>query len=246
MSFQKSHLLCEGKAKKIYSVQGDPHLVWLEFKDDLTAFNAKKRGFFPKKGVINCQLTSFIFDYLKKQSIPNHWIQNTSEREMLCQKVEVIPLEVVVRNRLAGSTARKFHIKEGKDLETPLVELYYKNDELNDPFINDEQALMLKTVTKPSHLLFLKTKAMDINTHLKILFSDVGIELIDFKLEFGVTSSNETLLIDEITPDSCRLWDIKTGERLDKDRFRHDLGQVQESYLDIWERFKRKNIKDNQ
>lgn len=238
MSFQKSHLLYEGKAKKIYSITDHPNLVWIEFKDDLTAFNAQKKGSFEDKGIINCQLTSLIFSYLEKHSIPNHWVEYRGEREMICHKVDVIPLEVVVRNTLAGSTARKFKMTDGTPLDQPLVEFYYKSDELGDPFINDEQALMLKTVKNASDLQELKEKALHVNTHIKELFSEVEIQLIDFKLEFGLNFNNEILLADEITPDSCRLWDIRTGERLDKDRFRQDLGGVKESYLEIWNRLK--------
>ena len=240
---KKSHLLYEGKAKKIYSVVDYQDLVWMEFKDNLTAFNAKKKGAFEGKGIINCQFASFIFSYLKKQSIPNHWLEDIGECEMLCQKVEIIPLEVVVRNRLAGSTAKKFNIKEGTALEKPLVEFYYKDDELSDPFISDEQALMLKTVKDPSHLNILKNTAFNVNRLLQRLFAEAGIELIDFKLEFGLTPMNEILLADEITPDSCRLWDMKTGEKLDKDRFRYDLGHVKESYLKVWNRLNEKREK---
>lgn len=237
--FKKDGLLYEGKAKKIYSVVNRDDLVWMEFKDNLTAFNAQKKGSFDGKGTINRELASLIFSYLKEQSIPNHWIEDMGDREMLCQKVDVIPLEVVVRNRLAGSTAKKFHMKEGTTLEKTLVEFYYKNDELNDPFVSDEQALMLKAVKDPSHLQILKNKAIDVNTHLKNLFAQTGIELIDFKLELGLTPSGEILLADEITPDSCRLWDMKTGEKLDKDRFRRDLGYVKESYLNVLSRLKK-------
>lgn len=236
--FEKADLLYEGKAKKIHSVVGHSDLVWMEFKNHLTAFNAQKKGSFEGKGAINRQVTSLIFSHLRKKSILNHWVQDLGECEMICQKVDVIPIEVVVRNRLAGSTARKFNIEEGTVLEKTLVEFYYKDDPLNDPFISDEQALMLKAVKDPAHLQILKDKSLHVNTHLKNLFIKGGMELIDFKLEWGLTPTGEILLADEITPDTCRLWDIKTGEKLDKDRFRRDLGHVKEGYLNIWNRLK--------
>ncbi len=240
-AFKKGDLLHEGKAKRVYTVVGCEDLVWVDFKDSLTAFNAKKASSFDGKGAINRQITSFIFAYLREKSIANHWIQNVGVCEMICQRVGVIPLEVVVRNRLAGSTSRKFRREEGSPLKKPLVEFYYKDDRLEDPFVSDEQALMLQVVRHPSHLQMLKDRALEINIHLKDLFWKLGIELIDFKLEFGfkeeMSGEGDIVLADEISPDSCRLWDIKTGKKLDKDRFRHDLGGVKESYLDILNRF---------
>lgn len=217
-------------------------MLWLEYKDSLTAFNAQKKGSFAAKGIVNRQIASLIFRFLKVQSVDNHWVEDVSEREMICRKVDVVPLEVVVRNRMAGSTAKKFAIPEGQALDAPLVEFYYKNDDLGDPFLSDDQALMLKTVKCQEDLDQLKKQALIINKHLIYLFSEIGIELIDFKLEFGRlpgVTSGDFLLADEISPDSCRLWDIETGERLDKDRFRRDLGQVEESYQLVWERLRK-------
>lgn len=226
---KKGKLVYEGKAKKVFEVENHPQLYWLEFKDSLTAFNALKKGSFENKGALNHKITSIIFKYLNSMGINSHWVRNISLTEMIVQKLEMIPLEVVVRNVLAGSTAKKFQIEEGQPLETPLVELYYKEDKLGDPFLNDEQALMMKAAHNQNELDQLKETALKINQHLIHFFDEMGIQLIDFKIEFG-RLNNQIILADEITPDSCRLWDKKTNEKLDKDRFRRDLGNVKESY----------------
>ena len=236
MSFEKSDFLYEGKAKRIFSVAGDNAKVWLEFKDDLTAFNAEKKGSFDDKGVINRNIASLIFNYLQQFQVPHHWVTDIGEREMVVDKVEIIPLEVVVRNVLAGSTAKKFAIEEGSPLEKPLVEFFYKKDELGDPFVSDDQALMLKAASNQQQLDQLKAMALEINQYLIKLFDKAGIRLVDFKLEFGVTPEGKILLADEITPDSCRLWDKQSNEKLDKDRFRRDLGNIRESYQNVLER----------
>lgn len=236
MSFEKSDFLYEGKAKRIFSVADDDAKVWLEFKDDLTAFNAEKKGSFDDKGVINRNIASLIFNYLQKFQVPHHWVADIGEREMVVDKVEIIPLEVVVRNVLAGSTAKKFALEEGSPLEKPLVEFFYKKDELGDPFVSDDQALMLKAASSQQQLDQLKAMALEINQYLIKLFDKAGIRLVDFKLEFGVTPEGKILLADEITPDSCRLWDKETNEKLDKDRFRRDLGNIRESYQNVLER----------
>lgn len=236
MAYEKGELLYEGKAKKIFSIPGESETLWVEFKDSLTAFNALKKGEFGSKGVVNRKIASMIFRYLNRQGVGNHWISDEGERSMICRKVTIIPLEVVVRNKLAGSTAKKFNFEEGTPLETPLVEFFYKNDELGDPFLSDEQAMMLKAAESYEQLKELKDQARIINVHLRTLFQEAGIELIDFKLEFGVDAGGKILLADEISPDSCRLWDLETGEKLDKDRFRRDLGQVEESYLEVSKR----------
>ncbi|MBK9037869.1 MAG: phosphoribosylaminoimidazolesuccinocarboxamide synthase [Bdellovibrionales bacterium] len=236
MNYKKGEFLYEGKAKRIFQVKGENDLLWIEFKDSLTAFNAQKKGSFEEKGVVNKRIALLTFRYLKSRGIPSHVVADLSEREMVCEKLSIIPLEVVVRNWLAGSTAKKFALDEGTALEQPLVEFYYKKDELNDPFVSDDQALMLKTVEKQETLNELKIKALEVNKALSDFFKAIGIRLIDFKIEFGFDKNGKILLGDEITPDSCRLWDLATLEKLDKDRFRRDLGKVAESYLEVLNR----------
>jgi phosphoribosylaminoimidazole-succinocarboxamide synthase len=236
VSYKKGEFLYEGKAKRIFQVKGENDLLWIEFKDSLTAFNAQKKGSFEEKGVVNKRIALLTFRYLKSRGIPSHVVADLSEREMVCEKLSIIPLEVVVRNWLAGSTAKKFALDEGTALEKPLVEFYYKKDELIDPFVSDDQALMLKTVEKQETLNELKIKALEVNKALSDFFKAIGIRLIDFKIEFGFDKNGKILLGDEITPDSCRLWDLATLEKLDKDRFRRDLGKVAESYLEVLNR----------
>lgn len=232
-----SELLYEGKAKKIFRLQSEPDCVLMEFKDSLTAFNALKKGSFDQKGPINRDIASLIFAHLKSRGIDSHWVRDEGERGMVARKVEIIPLEVVIRNTLAGSTAKKFGIEEGRVLPKPLVEFYFKNDELQDPFISDDQIEILE-IAKAADLKVLKEKALRVNEALKELFGQTGIRLVDFKIEFGKDSKGEILLADEITPDCCRLWDEKTGEKLDKDRFRRDLGNIKESYEDVLKRLR--------
>jgi phosphoribosylaminoimidazole-succinocarboxamide synthase len=243
--YKKGSHLYEGKAKRVFtvldsnnSIQDD--LLWLEFKDDLTAFNAEKRGNFEGKGQTNLQITELIFNQMKSKNIDTHWVEKISEKDLIVKKLKMIPLEVVIRNVLAGSTAKKFKIEEGSPLETPLFELFYKDDALADPFINDDQALMLKTVKDVGEIQVLRTKAMKINQVLSEMFESVGVKLVDFKIEFGISKEGVVCLGDEISPNNCRLWDMKTGDKLDKDRFRRDLGRVQESYEDILGRLKSK------
>ena len=240
MSYIKGDFLYEGKVKTVYAVTNEPNLVWLEFKNSLTAFNAQKTGQMDDKGKINLKITEIIFNYLKRHDIKTHWVQKISDTELVCTKVEVIPLEVVVRNQVDGSLAKKFDIKEGTPLKSPLVEFYYKKDELNDPFISEDQALVFEFVKDASVLTTLKKEALKINELLKVFFSQCGIELIDFKLEFGESHDRQILLADEISPDSCRLWDQASGERMDKDRFRRDLGQVKENYEEVLKRIQQK------
>lgn len=246
MKFQKSELLYEGKGKRVFKVvnssaggQSEENLLWLEFKDSLTAFNAKKKGSFANKGAINRDIASAIFRHLKKSGIQSHWIEDIGAAEMLCEKLTMIPLEVVVRNGVAGSFAQKFALAEGAELSPPVVEFFYKKDELNDPFINDDQALYLRAAKDQAELETLKSKGLAINSQLREFFARLGLRLIDFKLEFGRSASGEIRLGDEITPDSCRLWDVKTNEKMDKDRFRRDLGNVAEGYQEVLERVRR-------
>lgn len=232
----RKELLYEGKAKKVYATDR-PEVLLLEFKDSLTAFNAQKKGSFEGKGPLNKEIASLIFDRLKKEGVPSHFISNPSPTEMEVVKVKIIPLEVVVRNILAGSTAKKMGRTEGEKLKRPLVEFYYKDDALGDPFLSDDQAILFEVATAPE-LEELKGKALKINQVLISLFEKAGITLVDFKLEFGRDAKGQILLADEITPDCCRLWDLKTGEKLDKDRFRRDLGNVKESYHQVLDRLK--------
>ncbi len=241
--YKKGSHLYEGKAKRVFEVLDTANskvddLLWLEFKDDLTAFNAVKKGTFPGKGKTNLMITDIIFNQLKSKDLKTHWVEKISETDLIVKKLKMIPLEIVIRNTLAGSTAKKFNIEEGRALTEPLFELFYKDDALADPFINDDQALMLKTVDNLDQIKKLKAQALQVNEILLEMFQSVGIKLVDFKLEFGVAKNGEICLADEISPDSCRLWDIETGERLDKDRFRRDLGKVQESYEGILSKLK--------
>ena len=236
MSYSKGELLYEGKAKRIFSIAGEDNLIWQEFKDTFTAFNGEKKAEMEGKGKINRQIASLIFKKLKDSGVPSHWVADEGDTHMVTEKLEMIDLEVVVRNVLAGSTAKKLGFKEGSPLENTLVEFYYKKDELNDPFISDDQALMLKTVRSESDIAELKNLALQVNAVIKKMFDQAGILLVDFKLEFGYSQSGAILLGDEISPDSCRLWDKESGEKMDKDRFRRDLGDVIENYKKVLDR----------
>lgn len=230
-------LLYEGKAKKIFELPAEPGLIFMEFKDSLTAFNALKKGAFDNKGPVNRDIASLIFAHLRKSGVSSHWVRDEGERGMVARKVSIIPLEVVIRNVLAGSTAKKLGIPEGRALAKPLVEFYYKNDELQDPFVSDDQITLLE-IAGEDDIAELKAQALKVNAALRELFGSVGIRLIDFKIEFGKGPDGRILLADEITPDCCRLWDEKTQEKLDKDRFRRDLGSVKESYEEVLKRLR--------
>lgn len=227
-------LLYEGKAKRLYSVEGRPDLVYQEFKDSLTAFNGVKKDELKGKGQLNRDITSLIFRYLQVKGIPSHWVKNVGEAGMLTKRVTIIPLEVVVRNVLAGSLAKKSGRPEGEKLEKPIVDLHFKDDALGDPFLSEDQAVYVFKICSRQDIEQLKLKALAINEALKVFFAKVGLELVDFKLEFGRLPNGEIVLADEISPDTCRLWDIETGEKRDKDRFRRDLGGVLEAYEWVW------------
>lgn len=234
-----THLLYEGKAKKIFEIPGEPQNVMMEFKDSLTAFNAQKKGSFEAKGVVNRDIAAWIFKYLTAKGVKSHFIETVGERGMKTCRVDIVPLEVVVRNTLAGSTAKKMGREEGEKLRQPLVEFYFKKDELNDPFVSDDQILVFN-IADAATLTELKRQALLINAALLELFESIGIKLVDFKVEFGKTATGEILLADEITPDCCRLWDLKTGEKMDKDRFRRDLGNIDQYYHEVLERLKQR------
>lgn len=236
----KKDMIYEGKAKRIYSTSENGVLI-LEFKDSLTAFNALKKGSFEGKGQVNRDIAALIFDELKKNGIGSHFLESLGSNEMKVRQVKIVPLEVVVRNVLAGSTAKKMGIEEGRELPRPLVEFYYKDDALADPFVSDDQILILG-ITGEAEIKELKIQALKVNEVLKNLFLKVGLRLIDFKLEFGKfttgVDAGKIVLADEVTPDCCRLWDVTTGEKMDKDRFRRDLGKVDESYQTVLQRLK--------
>jgi phosphoribosylaminoimidazole-succinocarboxamide synthase len=233
-TLSKLVMIYEGKAKKIFASNNPKELIQ-EFKDSLTAFNAKKKGSFEGKGAVNLRITSCIFENLKLEGIPSHFLQKIDDTHMLVEKLKMIPLEVVVRNRAAGSICTRLGLQEGINFSNPLVEFFYKKDELNDPLVTDDHVVLLGAATR-DELTELGKKALNINTVLKNMFAEAGIDLIDFKIEFGKDEEGQIKLADEISPDSCRLWDITTGKKLDKDRFRQDLGEVEESYNFICEK----------
>ena len=310
MEWTKGSFLHAGKGKSLYAVQGAPDMVWMEFTDNLTAFNGKKKSSFKGKGALNRDISSCVFRFLAQEGVLSHWVADVGDTAMICRRVEILPLEVVVRNRLAGSTAQKFKMPEGRVLPAPLLEFYYKSDDLGDPFISAEQALAFGFVSQKEDLNILKELALKINQKLKTFFAEVGIELVDFKMEFGKsvgtpgtvgaqgadssfpqanlkthtrlqvsrkresvqvtgagagahgadgrsstdddrayvpvsahgaggrlsrTKKGESVLLlgDEISCDSCRLWDKRTGEKWDKDRFRLNLGGVEPAYRKV-------------
>ena len=232
-----SVLLYEGKAKKVYSTDKKDEVI-VYYKDDATAFNGIKKAQIENKGILNNSITSMLFELLEKKGIKTHFIKKISDREQLCKRVEIVPLEVIVRNVAAGSMAKRYGIAEGTKLKTTVLELSYKNDELGDPLINDYHAVAMGLTTF-EELLEIYGLASEINDILKEVFLKQDINLIDFKLEFG-RFNGEILLADEISPDTCRFWDVKTGEKLDKDRFRRDLGNVRDAYVEILNRIKNK------
>ncbi len=233
----KREKLYEGKAKIIYATES-PELVIQYFKDDTTAFDGKKKEKIDSKGVVNCAITSEIFSFLEKNGVKTHFVKKLSEREILVKKCEIIPVEVVVRNIAAGSFSRRYGVKQGTPLKEPLVEFFYKSDELHDPMVCREHILLFGWASD-DEIEFMKKTALKVNALLKDFFAKVGITLVDFKLEFG-RHNGQILLADEITPDSCRLWDAGTGEVLDKDRFRKDMGRVIESYQEVYRRLRDK------
>jgi phosphoribosylaminoimidazole-succinocarboxamide synthase len=231
-------LLYEGKAKKIWDdgvlFHGQPTVI-MEFKDSLTAFNAQKRGQFEAKGKLNLKISQALFDHLKSQGISHHVVEVLDDSRIRVQKLEMLPVEVVVRNRVAGSLAKRLGLREGELLRKPLVEFYLKNDELQDPLLSEGQIEALEILT-PKDLAAAQDLARRINQELLGFFKKIEIDLIDFKIELGKNSRGELLLADEVTPDSCRLWDQKTQEKLDKDVFRRDLGDVEEAYRKVAQR----------
>ena len=225
---EKGALLYEGKAKRIYETN-DPELLWIEYKDSATAFDGKKKAEIEGKGRLNNLISSIIFTKLQERGIDSHFVRQLSETEQLVKKVEIIPLETVVRNYAAGSISKRLRIPEGEKLRRPIVEFYYKSDALGDPLLTEDHIEILD-LASPDEVELLKTKALEVNKVLTELFAELGVKLIDFKLEFGRDSQGNVLLADEISPDTCRLWDMETNEKLDKDVFRRDLGSLTEAY----------------
>ena len=227
-------LLYEGKAKKLFITE-DPQILRVEYKDDATAFNGKKFDRLKGKGRLNNAITVFFFEHLETKDIPSHFVRKISETEQLVRRVKIIPLEVVVRNVAAGSLSKRIGWEEGKELPHPIVEFYYKDDDLGDPLLAEEHIRLLELASE-AEIEELKKRGLAVNEALKSLMLSKGIRLIDFKLEFGLDQKGEILLADEISPDTCRFWDIESGKILDKDRFRRDLGGVTEAYREIHQR----------
>ena len=231
---KKLEQIYEGKAKKVFATD-DPDVVIVDYKDDATAFNGIKKGSIAGKGVINNRMSNHMMRKLEAEGIPTHLIEELSERETAVKKVSIVPLEVIIRNISAGSFAKRFGVEEGIVFENPTIEFSYKNDDLGDPLMNAYHAVALKVATW-EEIDLIKNYAFRINTLLKGFLKSVGIDLVDFKLEFGKTSDGKIVLADEISPDTCRLWDEVTHEKLDKDRFRRDLGGVEGAYQEVMRR----------
>lgn len=232
-------MLYEGKAKQVFATD-DQDQVIIHYKDDATAFNGEKKGQIADKGVLNNAITSAIFTMLAKKGVPTHFIEKLNDRDQLCQKVAIIPLEVIVRNLAAGSMVKRLGLVEGSPLKTTVFELSYKDDNLGDPLINDYHAIGIGAATR-EELDEIYRITSQINDILKAFFLDQNVILVDFKLEFGKNAAGQIILADEISPDTCRFWDATTKEKLDKDRFRRDLGNVREAYVEMLERITKKD-----
>lgn len=230
---EKLEMLYEGKAKKVYKTD-DPKLFIVDYKDDATAFNGLKKGQISGKGVINNTMANIIFTMLEEKGIPTHLVKQLSERETLVKAVKILPLEVIIRNISAGSFSKRYGVEEGIDFKKSVLEFSYKNDDLGDPLINDDHILALELATE-EQLENVKKYAYAVNEALKEFFLQRDLKLVDFKIEFGLFEGN-VILADEISPDTCRLWDVNTNEKMDKDRFRRDLGNVEETYQEVFDR----------
>lgn len=231
---EKKEQLYEGKAKKVFATD-DANLVIVDYKDDATAFNGEKKGTITGKGVINNVMSNHMFQLLEQQGVPTHFVEQLSERETLVKKVSIVQLEVIIRNISAGSFAKRFGVEEGIVFDEPTIEFSYKNDELGDPLMNAYHAIALKAATR-EEIETIKAMAFKVNEVMKQYFDTLNVILVDFKLEFGKTADGKIVLADEISPDTCRLWDKTTKEKLDKDRFRRDMGGVEEAYQEIMKR----------
>ncbi len=231
---EKRDFLYEGKAKKLYRSERENVLV-VEYKDDLTAFNAEKKANMSGKGVLNNKISAWLFNHLKDKGIPNHFIEQVDDVHQLVRDVTIVPLEVIVRNITTGSLCRRLGVEEGLELPRPLLEFCLKDDALGDPIITEDHAILFGWASEED-IARIKEITLRVNAVLQPLFRELGIVLVDFKLEFGKTDDGTLMLADEISPDTCRFWDISTGEKLDKDRFRKDLGNVLQAYREIWNR----------
>ena len=231
---EKREQLYEGKAKRVYATD-DPELYIVSYKDDATAFNGLKKGTIAGKGVINNRMSNYLMRLLEKEGVPTHFVEELSERETLVKKVTIVPLEVIVRNIAAGSISKRLGVPEGTELKRPVLEFCYKNDDLGDPMVNDDHILALGYATE-EELATIRDYAMRVDRFLIAYFKKLNIDLVDFKIEFGRTPEGKIILADEISPDTCRLWDCDTHEKLDKDRFRRDLGGVEEAYQEVMRR----------
>ena len=230
---EKKELLYEGKAKKVFTTE-DPDALIVSYKDDATAFDGQKKGTIVGKGAINNRMTNHVFKLLEAEVVPTHLIEELNDRETVVKKVKIVPLEVIIRNFSAGSFAKKMGMEEGIELKCPTLEFSYKNDDLHDPFINSYYALALDLATQ-EEIDVISKYAFQVNEVMRRYFAGLGIELIDFKIEFG-RYHGQIILADEVSPDTCRLWDKETHEKLDKDRFRRDLGNVEDAYNEVFKR----------
>jgi phosphoribosylaminoimidazole-succinocarboxamide synthase len=233
---EKREQLYEGKAKKVYATD-DPGLYIVEYKDDATAFDGKKRGTIADKGVVNNTMSNILFALMEGRGVPTHFVKQLSDRETLVKAVTILPLEVIVRNVAAGHFSQRYGVEEGTPLKRSALEFSYKRDDLGDPLMNDDHALALGLATE-DEIAQVRTYAMKVNEVMKEFFLGKGLKLIDFKIEFGKLSDGTVVLADEISPDTCRLWDVETNEKMDKDRFRRDLGNVEETYREVLDRVK--------
>ncbi len=231
---EKTVQLYEGKAKKVYAT-ADPALVIVSYKDDATAFDGTKKGTIMGKGAVNNRMSNFLMKKLMDAGVPTHFVEELNDRETVVKKVEIVPLEVIVRNASAGHFSSRYGVEEGILFDEPVLEFSYKNDDLHDPLLNTSHALALKLATR-EEIDTIKAMALKVNEELKAFFAGCGVRLIDFKLEFGRLGDGAIVLADEISPDTCRFWDAKTNEKLDKDRFRRDLGNVEEAYQEMMRR----------
>ena len=231
---QKTEMLYEGKAKKVYATE-NPELYIVSYKDDATAFNGLKKGTIAGKGVINNRVTNYMMQMLEKNGVPTHFVEEISNSETVVKKVQIVPLEVIIRNISAGSFSKRYGVDEGIVFEQPTIEFSYKNDDLGDPLINEYHALALKLATR-EEIDTIKALAFKTNELMKDFFKKINVDLVDFKLEFGRLSDGTIVLADEISPDTCRFWDSRTHEKLDKDRFRRDLGNVEGAYQEMLRR----------
>ena len=230
----KGEQLYEGKAKKVFATD-DPELLLVSYKDDATAFNGLKKGTIAGKGVINNKMSNALMQYLEKKGVPTHYVEEINDRDTLVKKVQIVPLEVIIRNIAAGSFAKHYGVEEGTPLKAPTIEFSYKNDDLGDPLINSYHVIALDLATE-EEIATIKSMAFRVNEELKAFWKSCGVTLVDFKLEFGRLSDGTIVLADEISPDTCRLWDSETGMKLDKDRFRRDMGGVEDAYQEIMRR----------